>query len=93
MFIFDNSPNHSDDSAEFFIGENLSIYQADWLRSQSKALGQTSGQILEAVLKEWLLDHPQKDPLKMDQGGIARIAMSEFIVRHHKEFLPLPCRR
>ncbi|MBV8214509.1 MAG: hypothetical protein JOZ08_14950 [Verrucomicrobia bacterium] len=92
MFI-DNSPNHPDDSQEFFIGENLSSYQAEWLWTQSEALGQTGGQMLEAILKEWLFDHPQETMLKLDQGGIARRAMNEFIVRHHKEFLPLSCIR
>jgi hypothetical protein len=87
--MFDSSPSHPDDSAEIFIGENLSIYQADWLRNQSEALGQTRAQILAAILKEWLLNHPDEDLLETAAGGIARRAMSEFIVRHHKEFLPM----
>ena len=81
MFIFDSSASHPDDSAEFFIGENLSIYQGDWLRNQSEALGQTRAQILEAILKEWLLDHRHEDLLDTETGGIDRRGMSGLSVR------------
>ena len=89
MFSFDGWSVHTNDWVESFIGENLSIYQARWLKSQCDALGQTGGKILEAVLKEWLLNHPQEVWEKLPNGEIARRAMNEFIVRHHKEFEPV----
>jgi hypothetical protein len=52
MFSFDSSSGHSNDSIESFIGENLSIYQAQWLQGQCRALGQTRAQVFEAVVKE-----------------------------------------
>ena len=93
MFIFDDSPEHQNDAAESFIGENLSIYQAQWLQSQCEALGQPKGQMLEAILKEWFADHPPDVWEKLHEGEIARRAMSVFILRHYKEFLPVPCSR
>ena len=89
MFLFDSSSGHSDDLAASFIGENLSVYQANWLRSQCDALGQTRAEILMAIVKEWLLNHPNKDLVNLDGGEMARRAISEFIVLHHKEFLPV----
>ena len=86
----DRSPNLSNDSAESFIGENLSIYQAQWLKNQCRPLGQTRAQILEAILKEWLLDHPHEVWEKLESGEVARRAMNDFILRHHEEFLPVP---
>ena len=89
MSPFDSSPSHSDDSAASFTGENLSIYQAHWLQHQSDALGQTRAEILMAIVKEWLLNHPDKELAKLDEGEIARWAIGEFIVLHHREFLPV----
>jgi hypothetical protein len=89
MFPFDSSSGHSDDSAASFIGENLSICQADWLRSQCDAIGQTRAEILTAIVKEWLLNHPNKDLVNLDGGELARCAITEFIVLHHKGFLPV----
>jgi hypothetical protein len=88
MFSFDSSGRHSNESIETFIGENLSIYQAQWLQSQCRALGQTRAQIFEAVVKEWLLDH-SAEVWELNPGVIARLAMNDFILRHHAEFLPL----
>ena len=88
MSLFDSSPNYSNDSAESFIGENLSVYQAQWLKNQCSALGQTRAQILEAILKEWLLDHPHETWAELGSGEVARRAMNDFILRHHEEFLP-----
>ena len=90
MSLFDSSPNYSNDSAESFIGENLTIYQAQWLKNQCSPLGQTKAQILEAILREWLLEHPHEVWEKLESGEVARRAMNDFILRHHKEFLPVP---
>jgi 3-methyladenine DNA glycosylase AlkC len=90
MFVFGASSQYPDDSAESFIGENLSIYQAKWLTNQCNILQQTRSQILEAILREWLLDHPNEDWQESQAGEVARRAVSEFILRHYKEFLPVP---
>jgi hypothetical protein len=49
--------------------------------------------MLEAILKEWFADHPPDVWEKLHEGEIARRAMSVFILRHYKEFLPVPCSR
>jgi hypothetical protein len=89
MFLFDSSSSHSDDSAASFIGENLPICQGTWLRSRCDCLGQTRAEISTAVVKGWLLSHPDKDLMKLEEGELARRAMSESIMFHHKEFLPV----
>jgi hypothetical protein len=89
MFVFGASSKYPDDSAESFIGENLSIYQAQWLKNQCDILQQTRSQILEAILREWLLDHPNEDWEESQAGEVARRAVSDFILRHHEEFLPV----
>jgi hypothetical protein len=89
MSLFDGSANSPNDSAESFIGENLSIYQAQWLKNQCDVLQQTRSEILEAILREWLLDHPCEEWENAQTGAVARHAVSEFILRHHKEFLPV----
>jgi hypothetical protein len=89
MFVFGASSKYPDDSAESFIGENLSIYQAQWLKNQCDILQQTRSQILEAILREWLLDHPNEDWEESQVGEVARRAVSDFILRHHEEFLPV----
>lgn len=88
MFSFDSWSEYPNESIESFIGENLSIYQAQWLQNQCRALGQTRAQIFEAVVKEWLLDHPA-EVCELHSGVIARLAMNDFILRHHAEFLPV----
>lgn len=90
MFVFGASSKYPDDSAESFIGENLSIYQAQWLKNQCDILQQTRSQILEAILREWLLDHQNEVWKELQAGEVARRAVSEFILRHYKEFLPVP---
>jgi hypothetical protein len=91
MFLCDRWPWHPEDSAEAFIGDNLSIYQSQWLYRQSEALGQPRTIILENILKEWSssnsADVPD-EPNAVETAAIARRAVSEFILRHHEEFLP-----
>jgi hypothetical protein len=89
MFIFGSLIWDEDDSGESFIGENLSIYQAQWLRTQGEALGQTRTAILEAVIKEWLADRSPDDWANLKAAEIARRALGEFVLRHHAEFLPI----
>ena len=85
MLLFDDS----NESAEAFIGDNLSLYQARWLKVQSDALGESRAQLLEAIVKEWLLDHPEEASRKLASGDLARRAMNDFMLHHHREFLPL----
>jgi hypothetical protein len=89
MSIFDDASDRPNNSADSFIGENLSIYQVEWLRSQSEALGQTRTEILDKVLEEWFAIHAPPVWDDMEKGEIARWAVGEFIFRHHEEFLPV----
>ena len=91
MLIFGNSQKYPDDSGESFIVENLSRYAVLWLSRQSEALGQTRTVILQRILKEWLAIHAGDIPDDLDAyiSEIVREAVSEFIVRHQDEFLPV----
>jgi hypothetical protein len=89
MFIFHDSPDPPDNQAEAFIEEHLSMYQTQWLGSQSEMLGQTRTQILDAVLKEWFAEYPPEVWGKMDEGEVARQAVAKFILRHYNEFVPV----
>ena len=95
MPIFGNSQKYPDDSAESFIVDNLSSYCALWLTRQSEALGESRTMILRNILKEWFATHAGDVPNKGDEyfSEIAREAVSEFIVRHQKEFLPVNGKR
>jgi hypothetical protein len=91
MLIFGNSQKYPDDSAESFIVENLSPFCVLWLSRQSDALGQTRTVILQQILQEWLATHAGDVPDDFDVHApeIAREAVSEFILRHQEEFLPV----
>jgi hypothetical protein len=91
MLIFGDSQKYPDDSAESFIVENLSPYCVLWLSRQSDALGQTRTVILQQILKEWLATHAGDVPDDFDVHvpEIAREAVSEFILGHQEEFLPV----
>ncbi|HEX6566293.1 MAG TPA: hypothetical protein VF020_18525 [Chthoniobacterales bacterium] len=91
MLIFGNSQKYPDDSEESFIVENLSAYCILWLKRQSEALGETKTVILQNILKEWFAMHARDVPNNLSAyvTEIAREAVSEFIVRHHEEFLPV----
>ena len=95
MLMSGNSQKYRDDSEESFIGQNLSPYRALWLRRQSDALGETRTVILQNILKEWLATHAGGVPDSLDAyvTEIAREAVSEFIVRHQEEFLPVNAER
>ena len=88
MFLFGDS----NESIEAFIGDNLSIYQIRWLQKQAEALRESKTQLLESILKEWLLNHPEASSKRLETGEFARRAMNDFILLHHQEFLPVPCR-
>jgi hypothetical protein len=79
----------SNESAAAFIGDNLSLYQSRWLKIQCETLRESRAQLLEAILKEWLLDHPEEAPRRLERGELARRAMNDFMLRHHSEFLPV----
>jgi hypothetical protein len=91
MLIFGNSQKYPDDSEESFIVDNLSAYCILWLNRQSEALGETRTMILEKILTEWFAMHVQEVPKNLNAyiSEIARDAVSEFIVRHQDEFLPI----
>ena len=91
MRIFGSSQKYPDDSEESFIEENLSAYCVLWLSRQSEALGETRTVILQRILKEWLAIHARDVPNNLDASisEIAREAVSEFIVRHQEEFVPI----
>ena len=91
MPIFDNSQKYPDDSTESFIFDNLSAYFVVWLSRQSEALGESRTIILQNILKEWFATHAGEVPDKGEAyvSEIAREAVSEFIVRHQDEFLPI----
>jgi hypothetical protein len=91
MSIFGNSQQYPDDSGESFIVDNLSAYCVLWLSRQSEALGESRTIILQNILKEWLATHAGDVPNNGDAyvSEIAREAVSEFIVRHQEEFLPI----
>lgn len=91
MLIFGNSQRYPDDSEESFIIENLSAYCILWLNRQSEALGQSRSLILQNILKEWFAMHAQDVSKNLDAcvSVIAKDAVSEFIVRHQEEFLPI----
>jgi hypothetical protein len=91
MRIFGNSQKYPDDSEESFIVENLSAYCLLWLDRQSEALGETKTVIFERILTEWFALHVREVPNNLDAyiAEIAREAVSEFIVRHHDEFMPV----
>jgi hypothetical protein len=90
MFVFGNSRWDSDESAEPFIVQNLSLYHRRWLSRQSESLGQTRTSILEQILKEWLAAHPRSEWQEMDVNQVVNTAVTEFILRHREEFLPVP---
>jgi hypothetical protein len=79
----------SNESAAAFIGDNLSLYQSRWLKIQCETLRESRAQLLEAILKEWLLDHPEEASRRLERGELARRAMNDFMLRHHSEFLPV----
>jgi len=79
----------SNESAEAFIGDNLSLYQSRWLKIQCEALGESRAQLLKAILEEWLLDHPGEASRRLERGELARRAMNDFILHHYREFLPV----
>jgi hypothetical protein len=92
MFLFDGSFGDSNESTEAFIGDNLSLYQVRWLQHQAEALRESKAQLLEAILKEWLLNHPEETSRRLERGELARRAMNDFILLHHQEFLPMSSR-
>ena len=91
MFSFDDSLERPNDSIDSFIGENLSIFQARWLVKQTKALGQSRRELVEAILTEWFARNPPEFWEDMQEGEIARRAVGEFILRHYEEFLSVSC--
>ena len=95
MLIFGNSQKYPDDSEESFIVQNLSPYCILWLSRQSDALGETRTVILQNILKEWFATHACDVPSNIDAfaAEIAREAVSEFILRHQEEFLPVNAER
>jgi hypothetical protein len=89
MFPNDSLPEDFDHSIEAFIGENLSIFQVHWIKTQSEALAKSKTEILEGILTEWLASNPSDAGESGREGGLVRRAVGDFILRHHAEFLPV----
>ena len=84
MFTDDSRPEGFDHSVEAFIAENLSIFQARWIKIQSETLLKTKVEILEEILTEWFATNPP-EPCE----SWIEAAVGDFILRHHAEFLPV----
>ena len=89
MFTDGSSSDGFDHSIESFIGENLSIYQAHWLKTQSEALLKTKTEILEEILAEWFATNSPQACESWIEAAVVRRAVGDFILQHHAEFLPV----
>ena len=89
MFPNDRLPEGFGHSIEAFIGENLSIFQAHWIKTQSEVLAKTKTEILEQILSEWFASNPSETDESGREGELVRRAVGDFILRHHAEFLPV----
>jgi hypothetical protein len=89
MFPNDSPPEGFDHSVESFIGENLSIFQARWIKIQSETLLKAKAEILEEILTEWFATNPPEACESWKEGELVRRAVGDFILRHHAEFLPV----
>ena len=89
MFSNDSLPEGFDHSVESFIAENLSIFQARWIKIQSETLLKTKVEILEEILTEWFATNPPPARESWKEAELVRRAVGDFILRHHAEFLPV----
>jgi hypothetical protein len=89
MFGNDSPPEGFDHSVESFIAENLSIFQARWIKIQSEILLKTKVEILEEILTEWYATNPPQACESWIEAELVRRAVGDFILRHHAEFLPV----
>ena len=89
MFNNDSLPEGFDHSVESFITENLSIFQARWIKTQSETLLKTKVEILEEILTEWFATNPPPARENWIKAELVRRAVGDFILRHHAEFLPV----
>lgn len=89
MFTNDSPPEGFDHSVESFIAENLSIFQARWIKIQSETLLKTKVEILEEILTEWFATNPPDPCESWIEAAVVRRAVGAFILRHHAEFLPV----
>ena len=89
MFTNDSLPEGFDNSVESFIGENLSIFQARWLKTQSETLLKPKVEILKEILTEWYATNPPQACEGWIEAELVRRAVGDFILRHHAEFLPI----
>jgi hypothetical protein len=92
MFNNDSPPEGFDHSVESFITENLSIFQARWIKIQSETLLKPKVEILEEILNEWFAANPPPECESWIKAELVRRAVGDFILRHHAEFIPVsPC--
>lgn len=89
MFGNDSPPEGFDHLVEPFIAENLSIFQARWIKIQSEILLKTKVEILEQILTEWFATNPPQACKSWIGAELVRRAVGDFILRHHAEFLPV----
>jgi hypothetical protein len=76
-------------SIEAFIGENLSIFQVHWIKTQGEALAKSKTEILETILTEWFASNPSEVDESGREGDLVRRAVGYFILRHYPEFWPV----
>jgi hypothetical protein len=89
MFSNDSPPKDFDHSVESFIAENLSIFQASWIKTQSETSLKAKVGILEEILTEWFATNPPQARESRIEAELLRPAVGDFILRHHAEFLPV----
>jgi hypothetical protein len=80
------SPEEPDQSGTLYIV--VSPFQFEWLTKQSEFLGITKHQLVADTLEEWLCrNSPFTFPV--DPAPTIQKALTEFMQRHHDEFLSL----
>jgi hypothetical protein len=87
MFGNDSPPEGFDHSVESFIAENLSIFQARWIKIQSEILLKTKVEILEEILTGYFATNPPQACESWIEAELVRRAVGDL--RHHAEFLPV----
>ena len=90
MFGNDSPPEGFDHSVESFIAENLSIFQARWIKIQSETLLKTKVEILEEILTEWFAtNRPQARESWIETELTRSVTSSCDIMRSFYRYLHL----
>jgi hypothetical protein len=86
---FEASPEHLLSRIASEIPSKLNDSQRRWLDTQSKALNTSNEQIMNDVLAEWLIRHPNVNRHGDSLGDSLPEALEDFMARHDQEFLPV----